>query len=144
MRPITALVIHCSATRPGEDIGAEEIDAWHRARGFDCLGYHFVIRRDGTIEPGRPPARAGAHAAGHNEASLGLCLVGGLSEAGRAENNFGPPQWAALKGLLIDLKEAFPGADILGHRDLPGVIKQCPSFDARAWAAAERLNHADF
>ena len=47
------IIIHCSATRAGQDITAADIDCWHRARGFWSIGYHYVIRLDGTIEPGR-------------------------------------------------------------------------------------------
>jgi len=148
MRKINAIVIHCSATRanvdekvtlPGEDIGVKEIAEWHRARGWNGIGYHYVIRRDGTIENGRPLERAGAHVEGHNANSIGICLVGGVSETGRSENNFEPPQWEALKGLLADLRGRFPGAGIKGHRDYPGVKKDCPCFDVRAWLAKEGL-----
>jgi len=147
-RKINGIVIHCSATRagvdekitlPGEDIGAAEIDQWHRARGWNGIGYHYVIRRDGTIETGRPLERVGAHVEGHNAYTIGICLVGGVGEAGRSENNFEPPQWAALKGLLAGLRRRFPGAEIKGHRDYPGVKKDCPCFDVRAWAAREGL-----
>ena len=142
MRRITAIVIHCSATRanvdmkitlPGEDIGVKEIDKWHRERGYSGIGYHYVIRRNGTIENGRPLEKIGAHVAGYNSYSIGICLVGGVSASGRAENNFEPPQWDALKGLLITLRQRFPEADILGHRDFPNVKKDCPCFDVRAW-----------
>jgi N-acetylmuramoyl-L-alanine amidase len=148
MRKINEIVIHCSATKanvdenitlPGEDIGLREIDKWHRARGFNRIGYHYVIRRDGTVEPGRPVDQAGAHVENHNANSIGICLVGGVDESGRAENNFEPAQWRALKALIIGLSRACPLAAILGHRDYPGVKKDCPCFDARAWAVKERL-----
>lgn len=148
MRKITAIVIHCSATRanvdenitlPGEDIGAREIDSWHRQRGFSGIGYHYVIRRDGRVEMGRPLAQAGAHVAGHNSTTIGICLVGGVDAKNKAENNFEPKQWAALKKLVGELKRDYPGAEIKGHRDFPKVAKDCPCFDARAWAKSEGL-----
>ena len=148
MRKIEAIVIHCSATKanvdenitlPGEDIGAKEITKWHLARGFRTIGYHLVIRRDGTIEPGRPLEQIGAHVENYNANSIGICLVGGLDEKGKAENNFEPKQWAALKAKLVELKKAFPGAVIKGHRDYPEVKKDCPCFDAGAWAKREGL-----
>jgi N-acetylmuramoyl-L-alanine amidase len=148
MRIITDIVIHCSATRanvdekitwPGEDIGAAEITKWHIARGFRTIGYHLVIRRSGLIEPGRPLEQVGAHVGGHNVGSLGICLVGGISETGKSENNFEPAQWAALKAKLLELKKTFPGVRILGHRDYPGVKKACPCFDVGAWAAQEGM-----
>jgi N-acetylmuramoyl-L-alanine amidase len=132
------IVIHCAATRAGMDAGAKEIDQWHRARGWSGIGYHFVIRRDGKVEKGRPENAIGSHVAGHNSNTLGVCLVGGLGE-GKGwppENNFTPAQWTALKALLTQLRAKYPLATILGHRDFPGVSKACPSFDARAWATA--------
>ena len=58
------IIIHCSATRAGQDFTAADIDRWHRARGFRSIGYHFVIRLDGTIEPGRDVSLDGAHCTG--------------------------------------------------------------------------------
>ena len=139
MRHINTMVIHCSATKPNQDIGAKEITAWHKARGFSDIGYHFVIRRDGRLETGRPLAQAGAHVAGHNANSIGICLVGGLSQAGHSEHNFQPGQWVALKKLLLELRQRFPGADICGHRDYPGVKKDCPCFDVKSWLQQEGI-----
>ena len=77
----------------------------------------------------------GAHVAGFNENSIGICMVGGVSadDISKAENNFTKEQFASLKQLLIDLKIRYPQATIQGHRDFPGVKKACPSFDVRAW-----------
>jgi len=119
------------------NIGAAEIDRWHRQKGWRKIGYHFVIKRDGTIEPGRGLTEIGAHAAGYNSVSIGICLVGGVSEQDvkKAENNFTTPQMKALRYLLSNLLDiSFPKAEVLGHRDLPGVAKDCPSFDVKKWA----------
>jgi len=138
MRPITAIVIHCSATGAEADVGVREIRAWHvQGRGWLDIGYHFVIRRSGAVEPGRPLEEPGAHVAGHNAGSIGLCLAGGAGEDGRPENNFEPRQWAALKAKLLELKKAFPAAEIKGHRDFPGAGKDCPCFDVGDWLARE-------
>lgn len=128
------IIIHCSATPPEMDIGAAEIDRWHRARGWLGIGYHFVIRRNGAVELGRAPSRAGAHVNGYNDKSLGICLVGGSSKFNlkRAENNFTPLQWEALTELLIVTSELFPNAEVVGHRDLDAG-KICPSFDVKGW-----------
>ena len=148
MRKIEYIVIHCSATKanvdekitlPGEDIGVKEIRRWHIQRGWSDVGYHFVIRRDGTVEEGRPLARIGAHVQNYNANSIGICLVGGLDEKGGAENNFEPPQWESLKALVADLKKRFPQAKIQGHRDFPRVAKECPCFNAKEWAKKEGL-----
>jgi len=129
------LVVHCSATKPNQDIGATEIDRWHRERGFLRIGYHFVIRRNGAIETGRNVDQPGAHAEGFNNCSVGICLVGGsdANDPTKAEDNFTPEQYETLKSLLLDLKRKYPSAEILGHRDLPKVKKACPAFDVREW-----------
>ncbi|MDL2226984.1 N-acetylmuramoyl-L-alanine amidase [Deltaproteobacteria bacterium OttesenSCG-928-M10] len=140
MRRINYIAIHCSATKVSADIGAAEIRRWHvKDRGWRDIGYHYVIRRSGQVEPGRPLAEAGAHVSGYNSNSIGICLVGGIGADGRAENNFVPAQWEALKALVARLKRQHPKAVIQGHRDFPNVKKDCPCFDARAWAAKEGL-----
>ncbi|MFJ3470080.1 N-acetylmuramoyl-L-alanine amidase [Pseudomonas sp. NPDC090203] len=139
------LVVHCSATAPSQDIGAREITQWHIQRGFDTLGYHYVIRRDGSLETGRPENAIGAHVKGHNAKSVGVCLVGGVNRSGQPENNFTDRQFATLRRLLDQLQSRYPKARVLGHRDLsPDLngdgkitpdefIKACPSFDVSAW-----------
>lgn len=109
------------------------------ANGWRDIGYHYVIGRGGRVEDGRPVERAGAHVSGHNSNSIGICLVGGIDERGRAEDNFRPEQKAALKKMLLSLSKRFPGARILGHRDFPGVKKDCPCFDVGSWLAEEGL-----
>lgn len=145
MRKITKIIIHCSATPPDMDIGAEEIRRWHtEGNGWSDIGYHYVIRRDGTVEPGRPVAKQGAHCAARNGnvASIGICMVGGVKRDGKrlvVEDNFTRPQWLALRKLVRELQGEFPAIDtILGHRDLdPG--KACPSFSVRDWLIRERV-----
>lgn len=127
------IVIHCSATQAKQDIGKKEITRWHRERGFFTIGYHFVIRRDGTVESGRGLTDVGAHAEGWNSKSIGVCLVGGVDKNLKAEDNFTLDQYASLAMLLHGLREKFPKATVLGHRDLPNVKKDCPCFDVRSW-----------
>jgi len=117
------------------DIGAAEIRRWHTDKGWADLGYHKVIRRDGEIESGRPEEQAGAHAKGFNEDSLAVCLVGGVDEYNDPEANFTPAQWSSLKILIARWTREHPGAEVIGHRDLAGVNKACPSFDVRTWMA---------
>lgn len=136
MRPeeIKFLVVHTSATRPSVDIDVIEIDRWHRARGWDGIGYHYVIRRDGWVELGRLPDVIGAHVKGFNHCSLGICLVGGLNEVtAEPQDNYTGRQKVRLEALLRYLKHAYPHAYILGHRDFPDVKKACPCFDVRDW-----------
>lgn len=128
------IIVHCSATPPSMDVGVKEITRWHRERGFLAIGYHWVIRRDGTVEEGRKENLIGAHCEQVNRTSVGVCLVGGVDTIDRKPaDNFTPDQMLALKGLLDDLAVRYPGAEVMGHRDVPGVAKACPSFDVRAW-----------
>lgn len=144
-RDINLIVIHCSATQPKQHIDVAVIDRMHRARGMLRCGYHYVIRRDGEVEVGRPLDMIGAHAAGFNTRSVGICLAGGINSKGKAENNFEGVQFKTLKSLVYSLKCLYPEARIVGHRDLSpdlngdGVIssnermKECPSFEVKEW-----------
>jgi N-acetyl-anhydromuramyl-L-alanine amidase AmpD len=103
------------------------------------IGYHYVIKTDGTVEPGRHPDSIGAHVEGHNAKSIGICLVGGVDAAGKSVNNFTPVQFQALTKLIAALQAKYPGVEIRGHRDFRGVKKDCPCYDVRAWAFAAGL-----
>jgi len=144
--PLRYLVVHCSATRPKTFVDASVIERMHRERGFLKIGYHYVILRDGSIQKGRKDSEVGAHVAGNNTGSLGICLVGGLNDTtGKTENNFTEQQFAALSALLFKLSLEHPTAKVLGHRDLsPDLnkdgkiqksewLKDCPCFDVGAW-----------
>lgn len=127
------IAVHCSATRPSMDVGVKEIDKWHKARGWSGVGYHYVVRRNGTVEAGRPEKAIGAHVEGYNHNSLGICWVGGVNDDTLGpEDNRTPEQKAALKTLIAYLKTRYPNAKVQGHRDFPSVKKACPSYDARA------------
>jgi len=127
------LVVHCSATPPTMNIGAKEIRRWHRERGWTDIGYHYVLRRNGTVETGRPEGTVGAHVENYNRNSIGICLVGGVDAKLNPEDNFTSAQYAALAELLRDLRQKYPQAEVCGHRDFPGVRKACPSFDVQKW-----------
>lgn len=136
------IVLHCSATPPKLDIGAAEIRQWHIAKGWSDIGYHYVIRRDGRVETGRPENLVGSHVKNHNANSLGVCLVGGVDARQKPQDNFTEAQWAALRRLLAELQSRYPHALILGHRDFPGVAKACPCFAAIDWAKANGFRAA--
>lgn len=143
MRNITEIFVHCSATKATMDIGAKEIRAWHttpkpKGNGWSDIGYHYVIRRDGTVERGRPDEKVGAHVHGHNENSLGICMVGGMAESGRDDCNFAFLQYEALYELVKTLKETYPEAKVLGHRDAMAVTKSCPTFDVASFFGGRR------
>lgn len=144
MRKINLIVVHCSATPEGKDFTVEDIDRWHRARGFKEIGYHYVVYRDGTVHSGRAENEIGAHVSGYNANSIGVCYIGGLTADGKkAKDTRTAAQKRGLLNLLIQLRKKYPDARIVGHRDLspdrnhdgkitPNEwIKECPSFDAK-------------
>lgn len=143
---IHSIIIHCSATKEGEDITAGEIDSWHKARGWSMIGYHRVIRLNGAIEGGRPFFRRGAHVAGNNTNTIGICLIGGLDSTGKPKNTFTHEQFSSLLLEIINIKTLCPNiTSIKGHRDYsPDLngdglitrnewIKECPCFDVNKW-----------
>lgn len=140
---VAYIAVHCSASPPSVYVDAKVIDRWHRNNGFFKIGYHFVIKRDGTVEKGRELHEVGAHVAGFNSSSIGICLVGGVDEKGNPANNFTEDQLRSLittaRGMKMFINSK---AHIQGHRDFPKVAKACPSFDVREWlkeAAPELL-----
>ena len=129
MRKITEIIIHCSATIEGKDYTVTDIDRWHRARGWRRIGYHYVIYRDGSIHEGRPISETGAHCAGHNAHSIGICYIGGLAKDARTpKDTRTPEQRTSLLHLLKQLRSSYQNIPILGHRNYS--CKACPCFDA--------------
>jgi N-acetyl-anhydromuramyl-L-alanine amidase AmpD len=126
MRHITLIIIHCSAVRPGQTSSAAQIDSWHRRRGWKMgIGYHYVVRRDGQVEPGRPEWLIGAHCMHHNRHSIGVCYEGGLDSEGRPADTRTTEQKLAMVQLLEVLHRRYPRALIVGHNDLDPQ-KACP------------------
>lgn len=144
-RNISRIFIHCTATREGQDIDAATIRRWHRDKGWSDIGYHFVIRLDGTIEKGRAEETPGSHVAGFNTGSIGVVYAGGLDAQGRPKDTRTPAQEQAMRDLVRALVAAYPGAQVLGHRDISPDrdgdgkvephewLKACPCFDVRQW-----------
>ena len=142
-RTISLIIVHCSATRCDRDITAADICAAHRVRGYRTGGYHYYIRKNGKVEKMRPESEVGAHCFGYNTHSIGVCYEGGLDSNGRPADTRTQAQSLALQNLLYDLLMRYPGARIVGHRDLsPDLnlngwiepwerIKVCPCFDAK-------------
>lgn len=130
MRTITLIIIHCSAVKPSQESGVKDIDLWHRRRGWkNGCGYHYVVRRDGTIEKGRPLEMIGSHCLNHNKHSIGICYEGGLDANGEAADTRTPEQKVSMRKLLEQLHAQFPRAVITGHRVFDP-SKDCPCFDA--------------
>lgn len=128
MREIDLIVLHCTACPKGRDSTVHDIRAEHRARGWDDIGYHYLIRLDGTLELGRPVSTPGAHAYGFNQKSIGVAYVGGEFEDTRT-----PQQRKTMELVVAMLRSIWPEASIRGHRELPNVAKLCPNFDVRQW-----------
>ena len=145
MRNIDSIIVHCSATKAGQDFTAADIDCWHRERGFNGIGYHYVVRLDGKLEKGRDVSLAGAHCKGWNKRSIGICYIGGLDENGRPADTRTNAQKRVLYQIIMDLQREYNILQVLGHRDTSpdlngdGVIepyeyvKACPCFDVRAF-----------
>ena len=144
MRDIKKIILHCSDSRGGDN---KLIDAWHKERGFDEIGYHFVIcngypnirnrdgnyypkqdgnyhpRLDGLLQPGRSIDKIGAHCLGHNDDSVGICLIG--------QRLFSAKQLIeTLQDLLVELMCQFDlePKDIYGHYELAS-NKTCPNIN---------------
>lgn len=127
MRRIDKIIIHCSATPEGRHHTVEDIDRWHRQRGFKCIGYHFVIYLDGSVHKGRPVEQIGAHCTGQNANSIGICYIGGCDKKMHAKDTRTPAQREALRDLVELLRTEYPKATVHGHREY--AQKDCPSFD---------------
>lgn len=127
------IVIHCSATPADMDIGVEKIKHWHVVEnGWDDVGYHYVIKRDGTLETGRDESMVGSHARAVNGTSIGICLIGGSNKSGDWENNFLPEQFDTLEDLISTLKNKYDIKKIIGHYEVDDK-KKCPSFNVKEW-----------
>jgi N-acetylmuramoyl-L-alanine amidase len=130
MRQINKIIVHCSATREGQDIPIETIKKWHiEGRGWSDIGYHFYIDINGKIQMGRNIAKIGAHCKGQNRNSIGICYCGGVEADGKTpKDTRTDEQKEALLAVLRTLKAMYPEAIIHSHKDYAN--KACPSFDA--------------
>ena len=128
MRSINKIIVHCSATQEGKDLDAAEINRWHLKRGWNGIGYHYVVLLDGTIEYGRSIYKQGAHVKGENEHSIGICYIGGVDLDMNPKDTRTECQKESLVNLLTDLKDTY-GGEVYGHRDFSK--KDCPSFNAK-------------
>jgi len=129
MRKINKIILHCSATKEGQNFTTADIDRWHKQRGFAKIGYHFVIYLDGSVHKGRDISEIGAHVQGQNSNSIGICYIGGLDANGKAKDTRTDAQKASLVKLVAELKGQFPDATIHGHNEFAN--KACPCFDVK-------------
>jgi N-acetylmuramoyl-L-alanine amidase len=130
-RPITEIIIHCTATPESRDVSVETIRGWHLAKNWRDIGYHYVVALDGTIRAGRPEAQIGSHVQGHNTGTLGIVYVGGVAADGKtAKDTRTPAQRTALMELVKALIVKYPTVKkVTGHNQY--AAKACPSFDVR-------------
>lgn len=130
MRKIKEIIVHCTATPAGREVTVADVTRWHKARGFRTIGYHYLIRLDGSMEKGRNVEEAGAHCTGHNRESIGVCYVGGLDKKSlRPADTRTPAQRESLRELVRRLKARYPGATVHAHREF--AAKACPCFDIK-------------
>ena len=129
MRNVNEIIVHCSATREGQQISVDTIRDWHLAKGWNDIGYHFYIDLDGTINKGRDIDKIGAHCKGHNRNSIGICYCGGVETDGKTpKDTRTQEQKDSLLHVLKTLKAIYPEAVIYSHNEFAN--KACPSFDA--------------
>ncbi len=129
------IVIHCSDTPSTMDIGAKQIRQWHIVdNGWQDIGYHYVIRRNGLREHGRPIDAVGSHVKGFNTCSVGICMVGG-----RGGSNFTILQWNELEKLVKEMQKMYTDAEVVGHCELNSG-KTCPNFNVPEWTKKIGLN----
>ena len=137
MRKIRKIIIHCSATPEGKNFTVDDIRSWHTkpvslgGRGWSDIGYHYVIYLDGSVHAGRPEGQIGAHVAGHNSDSIGICYIGGITSTGKKpKDTRTEEQKKSLRNLVDRLLLKYPCAKVYGHREFnPG--KACPCFDVK-------------
>ena len=132
MRKIDKIIVHCSGTSEFQDFDITNIKDWHvNGNGWSDVGYHFIIKLDGTIQDGRPLQKIGAHVKGKNRSSIGICYIGGMNrDMTEWEDTRTKKQKESLLLLINDLKERFPNTIVYGHKDFTNK-KLCPSFDAK-------------
>lgn len=136
-RPISRIIIHCSATPEGKDFTVADITRWHKERGYATIGYHYVIYRDGRVFTGRDINKVGAHTSGYNTGSIGICYIGGLSSPSlEGRDGVGSPkdtrtdaQKQTMRALVKQLQEMYPRATVHGHNEFAN--KACPSFNVK-------------
>lgn len=133
-RKIKYIVVHCTATPPGASIDAIK-RYWREHLLWKQPGYHYIILRSGQVVQLQDEAQISNGVLGHNAHSIHISYIGGIDVNGRPKDNRTPEQISALYKKIVELTGRYPQAEVLGHRDFPGVKKACPSFDVKTWLA---------
>ena len=140
-RKTDMFVIHHTGNPSDDDLSSSQINASHQAQGWMCIGYHFVVHKNGIIERGRPLDAVGAHCWHHNATSIGINLVGNFEQAEPTT-----VQLDSAMRLIAELSHRYklkPGAGtVFGHRDFNSTL--CPGKNLYAklsglCASASRL-----
>lgn len=135
---IHTIFIHCSATPEGRDVKVEEIDKWHRERGFNGIGYHYYVDVWGNVHTGRSIDRVGAHVKGENVNSIGICYAGGIDQDGGAKDTLTPKQFDSIRTLVLSLGEVLQKPlNLRGHNEVSN--KACPCFTVKEKFNKEQL-----
>lgn len=120
------IMLHCTATPEGRVVTKEEIDRYHRERGFKSIGYHFIVHQDGRVEEGRPLSQTGAHCKGWNHTAIGVAYIGGTDKQGNPKDTRTKAQKEAMARLVEGLKRMFVIKRVLGHNEVAATA--CPCF----------------
>jgi N-acetylmuramoyl-L-alanine amidase len=142
-RDVTEFVVHWTETPTNKNIGSEEINKIHTELGFEGIGYHYVIRRDGSLQRGRPINLEGEHADvnEHDKRSIGIVFVGGINVPSGTPNiqdfvsvqSLTRSQINTFDHFCRSFFSVFPGGQALGHNDLDK-NQNDPGFDVKAYA----------
>lgn len=123
-RHVDTVFIHCSASDNPDHDDVSVIREWHLARGWHDVGYHYFIKKDGTIQLGRDLEQIPAAQQGYNEGSIAICLHG------LEKSKFTEAQFDSLRDLCGQINSAYGGTiRFRGHNEVSA--KACPVFDYR-------------
>ena len=133
MRDIDYIVLHCTATSPAATV--ESIKRyWRESLKWKSPGYHYIIDPKGKRHVLESILKPTNGVRGYNDRSIHVSYIGGIDSNGKAKDTRTAAQKRETECLLRELLEILPcRPDILGHRDFPGVNKDCPSFDVQKW-----------
>lgn len=129
MRQVKKIILHCTATVEGQEFDITDVDRWHKKRGWKSVGYHYLIKQDGTLQVGRSLDEVGSHAKGENSDSIGIVYVGGLDANKEPKDTMTAYQELTLMELIFSLRTVFHWMSVHGHNEYSN--KACPSFDVQ-------------
>lgn len=148
-RKITEIILHCSASREGDNWSVEGVRKYHKSLGWVDIGYNYYIELDGSVKDGRNVNISGAHTVGHNANSIGICYCGGVDRNLKPKDTRTDAQKESLYALVNDLLILYPNATIHCHNEYAN--KACPSFkidqfknEFKQWLAQKHEHKCDY